>query len=159
MAWKSPSAVQQVNRDASPSATSLEIARRLLARDTVPGREAEPEMVGAALQRACVHVSETLRDSLGEDGCNALLVRALARTEADHPALKNIRRGNESSIHLDGVAASVEAHGVPAVTAAIEAVLAALVDILSRLIGEEMAIRLIDQGALRPRRGEGAEAP
>ena len=36
------------------------------------------------------------------------------------------------------------AHGVTAVTAAIEALLAALLDILGRLIGGDMATRLID---------------
>lgn len=116
-------------------------------------------MVGAALQRTYVRVSEALRDSIGEDGCNALLARALARTEADHPALKNIRRPNEGGIHLDGVVASVEAHGVAEVSAAIEALLAALADVLVRLIGEDMVIRLIDPDAPRSRTGGGAQAP
>lgn len=115
-------------------------------------------MVGAALQRTCVRVSETLRNLLGEDGRNALLVRALARTEADHPALKSICRLDEGGIQLDGVVASVEAHGVAAVTAAIEALLAALIDVLGRLIGEDMAIRLIDHDAPRSRTGAGAQA-
>jgi len=157
MAWESPLAVQLMNRDASPSPTSLQIARRLLAREG-PGSKDKPEMVGAALQRSCLRVSESLRDSMGEDGRNALLVRALARTEADHPALKNVVRINEGSIHLDGVVASVEAHGVAAVTAAIEALLAALTDLLARLIGEDMAVRLIDPDAPPSRKGDGAQS-
>lgn len=139
--------------------TSLQMARRLLAREAAPGSAGEPEIAGTALQGTCVRVSGNLRDSLGEDGCNALLARALARTEADHPALKNIRRHNQGSVHLDGVVASVEAHGVAAVTAAIEALLAALVDLLGRLIGEDMAIRLIDQDAPRSQRVGGAKTP
>jgi hypothetical protein len=102
-------------------------------------------------------VFENLRDSMGEDGCTALLARALARTEPDHPALIDIRRLNDGSIHLDGVVASVEVHGVAQVTAAIEALLAALVDVLSRLIGEEMALRLIDPDASRSRKGGGRQ--
>lgn len=159
MAWESPVQVQRMNRDTSQSPTSVQIARRLLVHEAAPGREREPEMVGAALQRTCLRVSENLRDSLGEDGCNALLARALARTEADHPALKNIRRLNEGSIHLDGVVAGIEAHGAAAVTAAIEALLATLVDVLGRLIGEDMAIRIIDHDAPRSRTGDGARAP
>lgn len=158
MAWKSPLAGQRVSKDASPSPTSLQIARRLLDREAAPGSEGNSAKAGLALQRTVVRVSETLRDSLGEDGRNALLVRALARTEADHPALKKIVRLNKG-IHLDGVAASVEAHGVPAVTAAIEALLASLIDVLARLIGEDMAIRLIDQDAPRSRRSDGPQAP
>jgi hypothetical protein len=136
----------------------MEIARRLLAREAAPGKERSPQTEGAALQRTLSRVFESLRDSMGVDGCNALLVRALARTEADNPALKNLTRMNENSIHLDGVVASVEAHGVAAVTEAIEALLAALIDALGRLIGEDMAIRLIDHDAPRSRKGGGAQA-
>lgn len=159
MAWKSPPAVQLVNRDASPSPTSLQIAGRLLARETPPGGKGDPKTVGAALQRTCSRVSENLRDSMGLDGSNALLGRALARTEGHHPALKDIRRLNEGGVHLDGVVASVETHGVAEVTAAIEALIAALVDILGRLIGEDMAIRLIDPDLPRSRGGDGAPEP
>lgn len=116
-------------------------------------------MVGAALQQLLARVSEALRDSMGEDGRNALLVRALARTEADHPALKKIVALDEGGVQLEGVAASVAAHGVASVTAAIEALLAALIDVLGRLIGEDMAIRMIDQAAPQPRKGGGAKAP
>ena len=119
-----------------------ELARRLLARET--SGAGEPAMVAAALQRACLRVSENLRDSVGDDGRNALLARALARTESGHPALKDIRQLNNGVVHLDGIVASVEAHGVVQVTAAIEALLAALVDVLGRLIGEDMAMRLLD---------------
>lgn len=83
---------------------------------------------------------------MGVDGCNALLVRALARMEADHPAVKKVCRINGDNIQLDGVAASIEAYGVAAVTAAVEALVATLLDALGRLIGEDMAIRIIDPG-------------
>lgn len=147
-----------MSRDASQSPDSLQIARRLLAREEAPGRGAKPELVGAALQQTCVRVSANLRDSLGEDGANALLGRALARTEADHPALKDIRRLNEGGIHLDGVVASVATHGVAEVTAAVEALLAALVQILGRLIGDDMAIRLVEIEYDTPRSAQGVGA-
>jgi hypothetical protein len=143
---------------ASPSPASLQIARRLLTREAAPGKARDPKVDGAALQRTMSRVFESLRDSMGVDGCNALLVRALARTEADHPALKSITRLNENSIYLDGVVASVELHGVAAVTKAIEALLAALIDALGRLIGEDMAIRLIDPDAPASRSGDGAKS-
>lgn len=114
-------------------------------------------MAGADLQRTCLRVVENLRDAMGEDGCTALLARALARTEHDHPALKDIRRLNNGGIHLDGVMASIEAHGAAPVTAAIEAMLAALIDVLGRLIGEDMALRIIDQDVPRPRTRDGAQ--
>jgi hypothetical protein len=104
-------------------------------------------MILAGLQVACLRVTENLRDAMGEDGCAALLARALARTEAQHPALKELRRMDGREIRLDGVVTSVEVHGIAAVDAAIEALLATLVDVLGRLIGEDMALRLLDLDA------------
>jgi hypothetical protein len=139
----------------SPSAQ--EIARRLLAREMPAG--GEPAMVAAALQRALARVSANLRDSVGDDGRDALLARALARTEPDYPALKDIRRLNNGAVHLDGVVASADAHGVAPVTAAIEALLAALVDVLARLIGEDMAMRLLDHDLSEPLPDGGTRTP
>lgn len=139
------------------SPTAEEMARRLLARES--SAAGEPAMAAAALQRALVRVSANLRDSVGEDGRNALLARALARTESDHPALKDLRKLNHGVIQLDGVVASVEAHGVVPVTAAIEALLATLLDVLGRLIGEDMAMRLLDHDLAGPSPVGGPRTP
>lgn len=133
-----------MSKDTAPSPASLLIARRLLAREMASGHEQKPEIVGAGLQRTFVRVSGNLRDSMGEDGYHALLARALARTEAEHPVLKDLRGLSAGGAHLDGVAASVAAHGVAAVTQAMEGLLAALIDVLGRLIGDDMAIRILD---------------
>ena len=117
------------------------------------------EAAGAALQRACSLVSENLCDAMGEAGYAALIARARVRTEGDHPALKKLRRVNEGSLHLDGVVESVEVHGLGDVTAAVEALLAALADILIRLIGEDMTIALINREAPSKRNSGGVRAP
>ena len=147
-----------MNRDALQSPTALQVARGLVAREFVQGQEGKAESVAAALQRGCTRLSRNLRDSLGEDGWTALLARALARTEADHPALKNIRPLIEGGLDLDAVIAGIETHGLANVTAAIEALLAALIDILGRLIGEDMAIALIEQDSPRSRPSGGEQA-
>jgi hypothetical protein len=121
------------------------------------GSKGEPKVIGAALQRTCARVSENVRDAMGDDGWNALLARAITQTESAHPVLSNIRRFNDGRVHLDRVVECVEANGAAAVTEAIEALFATLVDILGRLIGEDMAIRLIDPDASRSRRGGGVE--
>jgi hypothetical protein len=137
-----------MSRETPHSSAALDVARRMLALGT--DAPSDPKVAGDALHRACVRVTANLRDAMGEGGADALLARALARTEAHHPALKNIRRLNGADFHLDGVIASIEAHGVATVTAAIEALLATLVDILGRLIGDDMALRLINDGDLGP---------
>jgi hypothetical protein len=90
---------------------------------------------------------------MGDAGCAALLARALARTEGAHPVLKDLRRPADEAderIRLEGIAAIAAAHGIDSVTAAIEALIAAVVDILTRLIGDDMAIRLLDHDGPRP---------
>lgn len=145
-----------MNGDASPSVSpQLQIARQILARDLTPDSARSPDAVGAGLQRTLTRLSDSLRDALGDDGCSALLARALARTEQQHPALNSVRRLNDDSIYLDGVVQSVETHGAASVAAAVEALLAALVEILGRLIGEDMTIRIMDYDSSRSRTSEG----
>jgi hypothetical protein len=139
------------------SPAAHETARRLLARET--SAAGDPAMVAEAMQRALVRVRANLCDSVGDDGCNALLARALARTESDYPALRGIRTPNNGAIHLDGVPTIVEAHGVVPVTAAVEALLASLVDVLGRLIGEDMAMKLLDHDLPVPSPDGGLHTP
>ena len=134
-----PLSLSQSDDQQLPS--SVLLARRLLAYDTAAGTT-EPGIAAVGLRKTCARVSGALRNALGADGCNALLVRALTRTEAQHPLIADLRRTSEGNISFDGLVKSVDDHGVAPVTAAIEALLAALIDILVRLVGEEMTIRL-----------------
>jgi hypothetical protein len=122
--------------------TAREIARQLLAREAAGADE--PAAIAAAMQRVCTRTSENLRRSVGDDGYNALLARALARAQTEHPVVTAIRRVGDADISLDGVITSVDAHGLPAVTAAVESLLAAVVDVLSGLIGADMVMNLLD---------------
>ena len=125
---------------ASGSLVSSEVARRILARHALaPGHgtgSAAPETANLALQRSCIRVTDALRNSMGDAGCAALLARALARTQGAHPVLKELHGRADEGIRLDGIAASADAHGIDNVTAAIESLIGALVDILRRLIGD-----------------------
>src|SRR5512140_1377091 len=128
-----------------PSPTTRALIRQLLAREIASAKQ--PDAVGATIQGLCSRVSENLRRSLGDDGRDALMERAFLRTEAQHPVLREIGRIGKSGVSLDGVVAGVDAHGVPAVTAAVESLLATLADILGGLIGADMAMNLIDHDA------------
>src|SRR5512146_2634058 len=137
--------------------TSESLAARAMARQLLQSEMAGATDVagpGAVMQRACTRVAENLRLSLGEDGHSALLARALARTERDHPVLKDIRRGDPAGIRLD-VVGGVEGHGAAAMGAALESLLAALVDILSELIGVDMVRSLLDHDDLPRARRNG----
>jgi len=127
------------------------LARELLGRG--PVANGDLPQTGADMQRAFSRVSDNVRRSLGEDGYRALIGRAIARVESDPPVWTAIRYAG-LGIDLDVVVA-VERHGPNAVGAALESLVAALFDILSDLIGAEMARNLLDHDDIRRARAGG----
>ena len=115
-----------------------------MGREVMRDAGANPAAVASALQRVFARLSYSLRDAMGPAGYDALLLRALARAKRAHPALAMARPLSDPEIPSDTILAIIEAHGADAATDAMEALLVAFIDILSRLIGEDMAIRLID---------------
>jgi hypothetical protein len=125
------------------SRTAQELARRLLARDA-PVKDA-PDAVAARTGQVCGRVSASLSRWFGIDGTNALFARALVQAQTDHPALANVRYSRKSAICLEGVAESVRIHGADAAADGVAAILTALIELLGRLIGEDIAMRLVEQ--------------
>jgi hypothetical protein len=62
----------------------------------------------------------------------------------DHPELRGIVTFGKESVRMDGISAGIDAHGVEKVTAAMERLIAEVLTILGRLIGDDMAFRLMD---------------
>ena len=116
----------------------------MLERDVAGATEGEP--LGAALERTFARVSGNIRRTVGEDGYAALLARALVTTASNETVLSVIPRLDATGVDLD-IASAVETHGVSGAGASLESLLAALVDILSDLIGEDMARTLLDHDA------------
>ena len=100
--------------------------------------------VGAA-ERACRDVASELTRWFGTVGYHALLTRALADAVAEHPVLRSVRIGAPSAPSVDGLADAARTHGAEAVTDAVATVLTALIALLGRLIGEDLAVNLISQ--------------
>lgn len=139
------------------SSSARDLANRLLARETAGA--VDPAAVATAMQRLCANISTSLRRSVGDDGYNALLARALRSTETDHPVLTRMRRVDGAGIYLDGVLASVDTHGVPTVAAALESLIAAVADILGSLIGADMALNLLTDDGQSARTLNGRDIP
>ena len=104
-------------------------------------------MTGEGMQASLRRVSESLRRSIGEDGYRALLARAIARTQSDPLVWTNLRYAG-LGIDLDLVAAA-DRHGADLVGAALESLVTALFDILTELIGAEMARNLLEHDDTR----------
>lgn len=117
------------------------MAKRLLARETAG--VVDHAALATGLERVCTRVSANLRRSVGDDGYTALLARALRITEPEHAVLTSIRRLDGEGISLDAFAEHLASHGDQAVTAALEALLTSLIDLLGSLIGADLVWGLL----------------
>ena len=130
---------------ASDALNAQELTRRLVARaSSADNGQNDPSL---AVQTACERTYHELTRRLGQTGSSALLTRALVQAQTEHPVLKEIRLGGSSKTTLNGVKEAVQAHGVPAVAAGLEATLEKLLGLLSRLIGDDKVARLVESSA------------
>ena len=106
---------------------------------------AEPDALAASASQVCEGVLEHLSRWVGIDGAAALFARALTHAQDEHPALRGVRYAPRSSGCLSGLADAARAHGAIVVSQAVAGILIALIELLGRLIGEDMASRLVEQ--------------
>jgi hypothetical protein len=114
---------------------------------------AEGASPARAAAQACDNLYRALSGWVGPEGCHALFTRALAQAQTEYPALGQIQLRARSEPYVDGVAESIMAHGDAATAEAVESILVRLVELLSRLIGNDMAMKLIEQGLQAAERG------
>ena len=131
---------------------SRQIARRLIS--TRRSERAGGDTAARAAAAACDHLYRELSRWVGSDGCNALFTRALAQARTEYPALGKIQLRSRSEPYIDGVAETIMAHGDPATAEALESMLAHLVELLGRLIGDDMAMKLIERSLAASGRGD-----
>jgi hypothetical protein len=89
---------------------------------------------------------------VGPDGCHALFTRALAEARREHPSLDEIRLRVGSQPYIGGVAETVAAYGDATTAKSLESMLVHLVELLGRLIGDDMATKLIERSSFASER-------
>lgn len=114
-----------------------------------------PDAEVDAARRLCEGVFSGLSRWVGADGSRALFMRALYQARVEHPSLENIQLSVRPESCLEGVADARQSHGAAATVAALESVVTALVSLLGRLIGDDMALKLISRASQE--RGRNAE--
>jgi hypothetical protein len=120
------------------SAAANEVARRLW--DGAAGDSKTPEEIAAAADRMCAQLYAGLGLWVGAMGYRTLLDRALALLRPEHPVLSSLACfGGDQRV--SSTAAEVSAGMV--------AVVATLIESLGRIIGEEMAVRLVEQTGVK----------
>ena len=125
-------------------------ARRLIDRER-SGRAGDNSAARTAAA-ACDHLYRDLSRWLGPDGCHALFARARAQAKQDRPALEQLQLRRGSNPYIDGVAEAILAHGDAATAEGLELILADLIELLGRLIGDDMAATLVQRGSVRSER-------
>lgn len=127
----------------SPTATSL--ARRLIKQGATGASQDGP---AAAAREACERLYRELRYWVGADGAHVLFRRALARARDEHPSLQRIQLLSRSATLLGDMEESASAHGAADTVAGIEAMLVALLELLGRLIGDDMTLQFAEDSLL-----------
>jgi hypothetical protein len=130
----------------TPSGTSSaarDIVRRLIG--SRPTRQKRGDTAARAAAAACDSLYRELSRWVGPDGCHALFARALAETRPQYPALEKIQLRPRSEPYIEGISDSIMMRGDPETAEALESMLMRLVELLGRLIGDDMAGKLIDR--------------
>lgn len=112
----------------------------------------QAEVAGSA-DRLCGNLRIGMVRWIGGEGYRALLARALAETRRQHPALAGLTWFGEDE---PAIRAAVRKHGADAVVAAMVAVLRAMITLLGRIMGDDMAVHLVEQNCSRNHPGERA---
>jgi len=132
---------------------ATDAARRVWAR--AAGDSRAPEDVTAAAEQLAIQLRTGLGRWIGAQGYRALLARAGGLARAEHPALGGLSWLGEDQ---PAITAAGQAQGTGEVTVGPVVLVAALIELLGRIIGEEMAVRLVEQSSMpSPRKLVSAE--
>jgi hypothetical protein len=127
-----------------PADAAVAFARRLLARERAG--DASDAGLARALEQSCSLITVGLSRWFGLYGTRALVTRALATAQKRHPALARV--GVSDDHCLEGVSASAQLHGSAVVAEGIVVTIAGLVSLLGRLIGDDLAVALLEQSTI-----------
>jgi hypothetical protein len=137
--------------------TTHELARELLAREPA-GHPPSAAAAAEAAERTLQRLADSLGRWLGPDGSQALLTRALSLAQTRNDALKAVPPPARSALFLDALAARAEPHDAQSVADGAMTILVTLIDLLTRLIGHDLAVRLVAESTPHEI-GEGAFPP
>lgn len=127
---------------AHPSAR--ELARQILARDLARVEPPTAVSAAAAAEVAIHRISDNLVRWVGTDGSQALFARALSLAQAQDQSLTVVPPPARSALLLDGLAASAESRDAGTVVAGVVLILASLIELLDRLVGNDLTLRLVE---------------
>lgn len=109
-----------------------------------------PAIAAAVAERTLRRLRADLARWFGSEGFHALLLRALDRARPDHPALARVsprfNGGDVGPNGLDGLFDNLQPCSAAETSDALAAVVAEVIALLGRFLGDDAAIRLVRQG-------------
>lgn len=136
----------------NPSA-SIATARRL-ASQGIP-EHGTPDAIAAGAEHVLAQLFHSLSTWVGATGCNALFARALVLSAPHHPVLKGVRyRLHNGKRQFECLAENAREYGSHATAEAVTTVLASIITMLSGLIGEDIAMSILEEGPAPSRTSE-----
>ena len=128
--------------------SALDAARRLW--HTIVGDSRTPDDIATGADRLWGGLGARLGRWIGPSGYQALLNRALGIARSEHACLRDLSCvGGEAAL----VAKTAVKHGGGEVAESMVRVAAVLIELLGRIVGEDMAIHLVNQVAAPSARG------
>jgi hypothetical protein len=137
-----------------PTGAAREIARELT--HELRGATTDSARVEAA-ERTCARVSDGLSRWFGAYGSRALFSRALKSAQLGNPSLRAVTVADSPCV--TGLAEAVTAHGGKATADGLVAMMTALADLIGRLVGDDLGIRLFEQPAMTSSLNDPAVSP
>jgi hypothetical protein len=129
--------IEQNNSLARAAAAQLIADQQRLA----PGQSDVVHPVASAIDLAARELSQWV----GPEGSNALLTRAIGFAARAHPVLGTINIVSNSAPVLTGVEDTVAANDASTVAAGLNATLVELFELLVRVVGDHLTLRLAEQ--------------
>lgn len=138
MSSPKPSAARNLADRLMKASRSAHASRSHVSRD-------DTESAVGAAEFATRHLAIALARWFGMYGYHALLSRALADAKKSHAALANVVVRAPLEPFLDGLGECAQSHGPAAMSEGVTSVLTTAIEVLGRLIGEDMAEKLVVQ--------------
>ncbi len=127
---------------------------RKITHQLINGRRSHADGDTPARAAACDRLYRDLSRWVGPDGCHALFTRALAESLTEYPILAQVQLRPRAEPYIDGVADTARSHGDAATADALESIIVHVIELLRRLVGDDMAIKLIERSLTASERGD-----
>jgi len=124
------------------SPAAREAARRLLACEVREGDS--PDAVAVGAERVFAQVFRNLAQWVGTAGCHALVTHSLALIAPRFPILTGVRH-MQAEPHLERLAENAHEYGGKAAIDGAAALLASIITTLNGLIGEDIAMSILEE--------------